>query len=174
MDWKDVAPILGKVAPILGTLVGGPAGLALGTLVGSVLGTDATPDAITNAIATDPTAALKLAQFESDNKVKLQAMMLAHADNLVAAETAQIQAVNVTMQAEARSEHWWSSGWRPFVGFVFGTMFLGVYFVLPLMKIPPPVVPTEAWMAIGAVLGVASWFRGKAQADPNNAAQVRG
>jgi hypothetical protein len=70
------------------------------------------------------------------------------------------------MQAEAAAEHWPTYSWRPFCGFVFGAMFLGVYFVLPLAKLPVPVVPTEAWAAMGAVLGVASWFRGKMQADP--------
>ena len=174
MEWKDIAPVLGRVAPVLGTLIGGPAGAILGGLISSVLGTDSTPSAITAAIATNPEAALKLAQFESDNKVKLQGMLLAHADNEIAAATAQIQAVNQTMQAETKAEHWWSSGWRPFCGFVFGTMFFGTYFVLPLLKIPPPTVPTEAWLAIGSILGVASWFRGKAQADPANTASVRG
>ena len=79
---------------------------------------------------------------------------------------AAIQAVNSTMQAEAAAEHWPTYSWRPYCGFVFGTMFLGVYFVLPLCKIAVPVVPTEAWLAMGAVLGVASWYRGKMQADP--------
>jgi hypothetical protein len=174
VDWKDIAPILGKAAPILGTLFGGPAGAALGGLVSSVLGTDNTPDAIKTAIATDPQAALKLAQFESDNKVKLQQMLLTHADNEIAAQTAQLQAVNATMQAEAKADHWPTYSWRPFVGFVFGTMFLGTYFVLPLLKMPVPTVPFEAWAAIGSILGVASWFRGKAQADPNIPTDMRG
>ena len=174
MDWKDIAPVLGKVAPILGTLIGGPAGPVIGGLLGAVLGTDATPDAVKASIATNPEAALKLAQFEGDNRVKLQAMAFAHADNVLAADTAQIQAINATMQVETKAEHWWSSGWRPYCGFVFGTMFFGVYFVLPLLKMPVPVIPTEAWLAIGGVLGVASWFRGKAQADPANPAPVRG
>lgn len=92
MDWKDIAGIVGKAAPILGTLVGGPAGAAIGGLIGSVLGAGNTPDAIQAAIATDPQAALKLAQFESDNAVKLKAMAFAHADNEIAAHTAAIQA----------------------------------------------------------------------------------
>ena len=92
MDWKDIAGIVGKAAPILGTLVGGPAGAAIGGLIASALGTDNTPDAIQVAIATNPDAALKLASLESDNKVKLQGMMFAHADNEIAASTAAIQA----------------------------------------------------------------------------------
>lgn len=174
LDWKDIASTAGKFAPMVGTLLGGPAGAAIGSLVALALGTDNTPEAISNAIATDPQAALKMAQFESDNKVKLQAMMFAHADNVLSADTARIESVNATMREEAKAEHWWSSGWRPFCGFVFGITFFGVYFVLPLLKMPVPVVPFEAWASIGAILGVASWFRGKAQADPQNPMQNRG
>lgn len=91
MEWKDIAGIVGKTAPILGTLVGGPAGAAIGGLIAAALGTANTPNAIQAAIASDPEAALKLAMYESDNKVKLQAMLLAHADNELVARTAAIQ-----------------------------------------------------------------------------------
>ena len=33
MDWKDVAGVVGKAAPILGGILGGPAGAAVGSLV---------------------------------------------------------------------------------------------------------------------------------------------
>lgn len=174
MNWGDVGSIVGKTAPILGTILGGPAGGAIGMLLSSLLGSGNSPDAVNAAILADPQAALKLAQFESDNKVQIQRMLLAHADNIVAADTQAIVAVNATMQAETKSEHWASWLWRPFNGFIFGATFLGVYFVLPLAKIPVPLIPFEAWTAMGAILGVASWFRGKAQADPSNPAQVKG
>lgn len=61
MDWKDIAATAGKFAPMVGTLLGGPAGAAIGSLVAVALGTANTPDAINAAIATDPQAALKLA-----------------------------------------------------------------------------------------------------------------
>lgn len=92
MDWKDIAGVVGKAAPILGTLVGGPAGAAIGGMIAAALGTGATPDAVQTAIASDPEAALKLAMYESDNKIKLQGLMFAHADNEIAARTAAIQA----------------------------------------------------------------------------------
>lgn len=160
-DWKKIVPILGSAAPILGTLLGGPAGAAVGALVASALGVGGTPDEVATALKTDPDAAVKLKQLEVTRQVELEGLLVEAEKARLAAETAAIVAVNATMQAETTAEHWPSYTWRPFVGFVFGVMFLGVYFVLPLAKIPVPVVPTEAWMAIGAVLGVASWFRGK-------------
>ena len=102
VEGKDIAGIVGKVAPILGTLVGGPAGAAIGGLIAATLGTANTPDAITNAIATDPQAALKLASLESDNRMKLQQMLYAHADSLIAAGTASI-AADVEDRKSARS-----------------------------------------------------------------------
>jgi hypothetical protein len=101
MDWKDIAGDVGKAAPILGTLLGGPAGAAIGSLVASALGTANSADAVQVAIATDPAAAAKVAQAELDNQVKLQAMLMAHADNALAAQTAAIQA-DVTDRDSAR------------------------------------------------------------------------
>lgn len=174
MNWKDVTPIVGRVAPILGTLIGGPAGAALGALVSSALGVSNTPDAVHEALKVNPDAAIKLAQIEKEREVELRQLLVSTENNRMASETAAVLAVNQTMQAETRSEHWPSYSWRPFIGFVFGAMMLGIYFVLPLAHVPVPTVPTEAWLAMGSVLGVASFFRGKAQADPANPALNRG
>lgn len=174
MEWKDVAKAVGAAAPILGTLLGGPAGAAIGAIVASGLGVGNTPDEVSQALQINPDAAIKLKQIESTRQVELQTLVVQAESARLAAETAAVQAVNATMQAEGKSDHWPTYSWRPFVGFVFGVMFLGVYFVLPLAGLPVPVVPTEAWIAIGGVLGVASWFRGRAQADPRVPTDVRG
>lgn len=170
MDWKEIAALVGKSAPILGTLLTGPAGaaVAVGGMIASALGTGNTPDEVAVALTSNPDAAVKLKEIEKQRQVELQALAVQHAANELSADTARIQAVNSTMQAEAAAEHWPTYSWRPFCGFVFGVTFFGVYFVLPLMKLPVPAVPFEAWAALGAILGVASWFRGKAQADPTN------
>lgn len=174
LTWKDIEADVGAAAPLLGTLIAGPAGTAVGTLIAAGLGVTATPDAVKTALATDPDAAVKLAQIVSDGKTQLQALLVQAEQNRLAADTSAILAVNATMQAEDKSDHWPTYSWRPFVGFVFGIMFGGVYFVLPLAHLPVPVVPTEAWMAIGGVLGVASFFRGKAQAASAAATDPRG
>lgn len=174
MEWKDIAKTVGAAAPILGTLLGGPAGAAIGAIVASGLGVGATPDEVGQALAINPDAAVKLKQIEATRQTELQSLVVQAEQNRLAADTAAIVAVNATMQAETLAEHWPTYSWRPFVGFVFGVMFLGVYFVLPLFKLPVPSVPTEAWLAIGGVLGVASYFRGKAQADPGIPTDNRG
>jgi len=166
VSWRDIAGTVGRVAPLLGTLLGGPAGGAVGAVVASALGVAGEPSEVSQAIAANPDAAVKLKALEASRQVELQGLVVKAEGQRLAAETASIQAVNATMQAEAGAEHWPTYSWRPFCGFVFGVTFFGVYFVLPLMKLAVPPVPFEAWAALGAILGVASWFRGKAQADP--------
>jgi hypothetical protein len=166
MEWKDLASSIGKFAPLIGTVIGGPAGAAVGALVSASLGTDNDPSAVQQALVSNPEVALKLAQLEADQRVQLQTLAVTAEQNRLQAETSQLASVNTTMQSESASNHWPTYSWRPFIGFVFGTMAFGVYFVLPLLHIPPPTVPFEMWGAFGAILGVASWYRGKMQADP--------
>lgn len=166
MEWKDLTSSIGKFAPLIGTVLGGPAGAAVGALVSATLGTDNDPSAVEQALVNNPDVALKLAQLEADQRIQLQTLAITAEHNRLSAETAQLGSVNATMQVEAAAEHWPTYAWRPFIGFVFGIMSLGVYFILPLMHIVIPTIPTEAWMAFGAILGVASWHRGKMQADP--------
>ena len=101
LNWQSIAQTVGKAAPLLGTLLGGPAGAAVGGLVSAALGVGCDPDSVSAALAADPGAALKLAEFESDNKVKLQAMTLAHADNVIAATVA-LNAADVSDRSSAR------------------------------------------------------------------------
>lgn len=177
MEWKEVAGAVAKSAPMLGGLLFGPPGAAVGAvgaMIASALGVGGTPDEVSQALATNPDAAVKIKEIEKSRQVELQALTVQVITAQLAAESAAIQAVNATMQAEVKAEHWPTYSWRPFCGFVFGVTFFGVYFVLPLVNVPVPVVPFEAWTALGAILGVASWFRGKAQADPQNPMQPKG
>jgi Holin of 3TMs, for gene-transfer release len=173
MDWKDVGEVVGKIAPGVGALFG-PLGAGLGAIVSAALGVENTPDAVAQAIKTDPDAAVKLQQILSDERVKIQDLQFQAFAAQLNSANATIAAVNATMQAETKAEHWASWMWRPYIGFVTGTMVFGCYFVLPLMKVPVPMVPTDVWWMLGGILGIASWFRGKAQADPGNPAPVRG
>lgn len=92
MDWKDLAGVVGKAAPLLGTLIGGPAGAAVGGLVASVLGSNATPDAVSQALAINPDAAVKLAEIEARKSTELQTLLIQSEQNRLAAEIASTQA----------------------------------------------------------------------------------
>lgn len=174
MNWKDLEEDIGKAAPVLGGLIGGPAGAGIGAIVASVLGVGNTPQEVSQALKTDPDAAVKLRQIEADETLGLKRLAVEQAANDLAADTARIQAVNATMQAEAKADHWPSYSWRPFIGFITGVMVFGCYFVLPLISKPVPAVPESVWLMLGGILGIASFFRGKAQADPGIPTDNRG
>ncbi len=173
MEWKDIAGVVGKAAPILGTLLGGPAGAAIGGIVASALGADSTPDAVSQALAVNPDAAVKLRQIEADQRVKLQELIVTAEQNRLAAETASVQAVNSTMQAEAKSDHWPTYSWRPFIGFMFGS-YVASMWLLPLFGKMPVTISADLTLAVGGILGIASWYRGRMQSDPNVRSDNRG
>jgi len=71
VNWSDLKPIVAKAAPVLGTLIGGPAGAAVGGIVAAALGVEATPDNVAAALQRDPDAAIKLAQIQSEQAMRL-------------------------------------------------------------------------------------------------------
>jgi uncharacterized coiled-coil protein SlyX len=191
MNWADIKGDIAKAAPLLGTLVGGPAGGTVGAMIASVLGTANQPDAVQQALATDPEAAVKLREIESNQIVQLQQLAVQQAQNDLAAETQRIQDVNNTMQAEDKSDHWPTYSWRPFIGFVFGSnlavmsLIAILTYVAQLCGAPGassavaslPQLVGVLGAANGAalpILGVASYFRGKMQADQNVQTDNRG
>ncbi|GEP05577.1 hypothetical protein [Methylobacterium oxalidis] len=74
MDWSQLAGQLAQIGlPALGTLFGGPLGGTVGAVVGkgvaAALGVPATPEAVSQAVAADPTgSAVKLAEIEAETK----------------------------------------------------------------------------------------------------------
>ena len=83
MDWKDISGAVGKAAPLLGTLLGGPAGAAVGGLVASALGTGNDPGEVSAALG-NPDALVKLRQIEADRAVKLQELLTDQAKAVIA------------------------------------------------------------------------------------------
>jgi len=79
------------------------------------------------------------------------------------ASTRQQEAVNATMQAEAKSEHWMQWSWRPTVGFTFAGVIINNYILLPYFAsfgLKPLDIPEGIWSAMLVVLGVAAGTRG--------------
>jgi hypothetical protein len=79
MEWKDIASKVGAFAPALGTLIGGPAGGAVGLLVAGALGVGSTPAAVAAALETDPQARIRLEELQSNERTKLAELSYQHA-----------------------------------------------------------------------------------------------
>jgi hypothetical protein len=94
MNWSDIGSIIGKSAPLVGTLLGGPAGAAVGALVANALGVNSDPDAVNSALASDPEAMVKLQELQLNAKVQLEQLA-------VQIETVRIQADGAQYIAEA-------------------------------------------------------------------------
>ena len=76
MDWSDLGKTIAGFAPLLGGVVGGPAGAGIGSIIASAFGVEDEPDAIAAAIKNDPQAAVKLKEIELNNKVDLERIAL--------------------------------------------------------------------------------------------------
>jgi hypothetical protein len=79
--WGPIAgQIISAGAPILGGALGGPLGGMAGNLIGGILGqalgVPATPESVSNAITTDPTAPAKIAAAEAVHGPAISALQL--------------------------------------------------------------------------------------------------
>ncbi len=106
MNLSDLGKTIAGFAPLLGSVVGGPVGGAFGSVVAKAFGAKDEPQAIAEAIAADPEAAIKLRKIELDNKTELQQI-----------ELDKLKVVNETMQAELQSGDPFVRRWRPFYGY---------------------------------------------------------
>ncbi|HDR9075875.1 3TM-type holin [Burkholderia vietnamiensis] len=193
MPLIPIAMELAQFAPMIaGWLGGSKAEDVAAKVVGvaqAVTGQSA-PDAALAALQADPNLALQFQKAVLEQQAQLAQIAADVTKAELAADTANASAVNQTMQIEARSDHWPTYSWRPFVGFCFGVLalisgitvacaYLGVMFLHAdpkvLTDIPGMLGAEAAVMATMApVLGIASYFRGKMQANPMVATDNRG
>lgn len=123
-DWTAVARRVADVAPMLGTVVGGPAGAAIGAVIASTLGTESNPKAVLAKLSSDPEALVKMQQLENDERESLRQ----HALGMAQAELADIQ--------QARTTH--KDHWMPSVLTVLLTLMVAcVTYGLMTMVVPP-------------------------------------
>lgn len=149
MNWNDLKDDIGKVAPIVGTLIGGPAGAAVGSLVSSALGTENTPDAVATALQ-NPDSLLKLKQLEISHSEYLA--------NLDSQERlGQIQ-INDT---EAKSTSVFVASWRPLIGYICGAALALSFIIQPLILLIVTIIgihldltqiPKLDWGVLGQIL----------------------
>ncbi|WP_025324515.1 hypothetical protein [Deferrisoma camini] len=76
MSWKDIGKAVAKTAPLIGSVLGGPAGGAAGTLIAAAFGVKDEPAAVAQAIQKDPEAALKLRELELRHKERWEELRL--------------------------------------------------------------------------------------------------
>ncbi len=115
--WDSIKNMIGGVAPMIGTLIGGPIGSAVGGMVASVLGVENTPEAISYALQNNPDALIKLKQLEFDNQVQLKNLAFKHAELESDERQFNLQQQHATMQTELASNDAYVRRWRPTFGY---------------------------------------------------------
>lgn len=92
MNWSDIGSMVGKVAPVVGTLLGGPAGAAVGALVASALNVPSDPDSVNTALAANPDALARVQELQINARVQLEQLAVTAENNRLQAEAAQYSA----------------------------------------------------------------------------------
>jgi hypothetical protein len=115
--WNSIKTIVGSAAPMIGTLIAGPAGSVVGGMVASALGVENSPEAIEQELKNNPDALVKLKQLESDERIKLKELSFKHADIESEERKLSIVQQHATMQAELASNDPWVRRWRPTFGY---------------------------------------------------------
>lgn len=75
MKWSDITNVVGKAAPLIGAVLGGPAGGSVGALVASALGVENTPEAVQAALG-NPDNLVKLKELESNERQHFLSMQV--------------------------------------------------------------------------------------------------
>ena len=112
---NDLLRLLGNIAPVIATAVAGPAGGLVVSAIAKKFGVADTIEAVTQAVAGDPDAALKLAQID------LETLKVEHA-NTADARAMQVAAL---AQSDVFSKRFpmyltafWSLGAAAYIGFI--------------------------------------------------------
>lgn len=162
MDWKSLGPIIGAVAPLAGSILGGlipfPGGSLIGQKFGEIIarqfGVDpASPTAakdVSDRIveAGEETARAKINAATEQARAQIEGFV-AYERAVLEAQVKNLSDVNVTMRAEtavppAQREHWFFRAWRPAFAWVFIAVYgefgavLGVVTLVTVWRSPAP------------------------------------
>jgi hypothetical protein len=89
MEWSDLSVIIGSSAPVLGNLIAGPAGAAVGKLVAHALEVDDHPDTVSAALMGHPEAVSKLQELQANARVQLEQLAVTVEQTRLQSRTAQ-------------------------------------------------------------------------------------
>lgn len=156
--WDTIKQTLGTAAPMIGTLIGGPAGGLIGSLVASKLGVENTPEAIEQELVHNPEALIKIKQLESEERIQLKELLFKHAQLESEERKLALVQQHTTMQAEIASNDPWVRRWRPTFGYsvclAWSLLFFGLAFAMVVHPEQASSLVTSA-VALTPLFGIA-------------------
>jgi len=169
MQWKDIANLIGKAAPAVGTLIGGPIGAVVGQGLSLALGVKDEPSAVADALKNDPKALVKIKQYQIDHKYDLEKMHLQAAMSERETDTKNLETINATIRSEMSQQDNYTKRWRPTMGYAVtfswvATWLAIVYTIVFNINKAQPVIlaitqTTTLWGVALSILGISVWKR---------------
>lgn len=135
MDWLDLGKKIASMGlTTLGTVVGGPAGGAIGAMLGKALlgdkESEITPDKIVKTFG-DPETLIKMRQFEMTHELELQKLVIQTEQlRLADVANARLREVDTTKATGKRDYNLYALAWVLIIGF-FSLVALLVFRELP-------------------------------------------
>ena len=164
MSWSKVKEVIGDSAPLIGSMIGGPAGGVIGAIVSSALGVGNSSSDIYKELTSNPDALIKIKELELNHKVKLESLY-------IDADTQRLTQVNETYRAEIKQEDKFVKYWRPLFGYALIVTWVMTWYaivdtILTNVEQAPLIInalvgTTTLWGVALAVLGVAVHNRSK-------------
>lgn len=142
MDWISLGrQVVALGAPTIGAALGGPVGAEIGGVIAGVLGVEATPGAISEAITANPGA---ISTIEANPPVDVTEWLLIHA-----------RAAAALAKSEGERETWFSWAWRPAMSWLLIILWAWAILVLPLInalsKLGIPLPPYDQILAFSGL-----------------------
>lgn len=117
ITWQDVGKGVANIAPLLGTLIGGPAGAAIGRVIAGQYGTKPEPAEVLAVIKADPEAQIKLTEILLNHQETWLQMHFQHDQKMAEEDSKRLESVNATYRSELAQEDLYTKRWRPTYGY---------------------------------------------------------
>jgi hypothetical protein len=158
--WDKIKGYVAPVAPMIGTLVAGPAGGTVGTMIASALGVEDKPEAILEHLENNPDAVLKIKELELTHKTRLEELTL---------EETKAHLADTQNARAAEIERMKAGGDNKFMYYLAAAIVLGFFAVIAglYFKAIPDSSRDVAYLLLGALTGefgkVVNYFFGSSK-----------
>ncbi|EJA3101998.1 holin family protein [Vibrio fluvialis] len=115
--WDKVKSLIGGAAPLVGSLVGGPAGASVGALIAETLGVENSAEAIEAELVRNPDALVKIKQMESEERIRLRELSYQQAELESVERKLVVTEQTKVILSELASDDTYIRRWRPTFGY---------------------------------------------------------
>lgn len=167
--WENIKSLLGSSAPLVGTLIGGPAGAAVGSLVANALGVENTPVAIERALQNSPDAMVAIKKLESEERISLK--QLALQASAIALDERKAELADTQNARANHKDHWMPSAMTVMLAIMVSAMF-GALFVFEPPKAYDQVIIMVAGTVLGAFSTAVAFWLGSSRSSADKSKQL--